>query len=182
MVSMQARGRAGPYIVVSGPAASGKTVLAGLLADELRWPLISKDTIKLALLPALQVTDVDVAREVGRAAMTVLLAVASEMRGGVVLEAVWRHDQGRDDLTTLSGPVVEIFCRCDRPTLEARYKARPRPTGYVPEHRDPSELWSGETLEPVALGWPVIEVDTTHEVDRVALVSAIRRALDLSAS
>jgi predicted kinase len=181
MVSTQSGGRAGPYIIVSGPAASGKTVVARLLADELRWPLLGKDTIKLALMSALPGADADVARELGRAAMTVLLAVASEMRGGVVLEAVWRHDQGRDGLTALPGPVVEIFCRCDRSTLEARYAARPRPTGYVPEHRDPSELWSAETFEPVALGWPVIEVDSTNEVDRVALVSAVRRALDSSA-
>lgn len=179
---MQANDRAGPYVVVSGPAASGKTAVARLLADELRWPLISKDTIKLALMSSLPMADVDVAREVGRAAMIVLLAVAPEMRGGVVLEAVWRYGQGRDGLTTLSGPVVEIFCCCDRSTLEARYKARSRPTGYVPEHRDPAELWSSETFEPVAMDWPVIEVDTTNEVDRVALVSAVRRALDLLAS
>jgi predicted kinase len=182
MVSMQASDRAGPYIVVSGPAASGKSVLAGLLADGLRWPLVSKDAIKVAVLAALPMTDADVVGAVGRAAMTVLLAVAAEMRGGVVLDAVWRHDQGRDGLRTLSGAVVEVFCSCDRSTIEARYVARSRPAGYVPEHRDPSELWSAETFEPVALGWPVIEVDTTNEVDRVALMAAVRHALDSSAS
>jgi predicted kinase len=179
---MQASGRAGPYVVVSGPSASGKSVVARLLADELQWPLVSKDAIKVAVMSALPMADVDVAREVGRAAMTVLLAVATKMRGGVVLEAVWRHDQGRDGLARLPGPVVEVFCACDRSTIEARYDARPRPSGYVPEHEDPSQLWSAETFEPVALGWSVIEVDTTNEVDRGALVAAVRHALDASAS
>ena len=179
---MQASDHAGRYVVVSGPAASGKSVLAGLLADGLRWPLVSKDAIKAAVLSALPMTDADVARAVGDAGMTVLLAVAAELRGGVVLDAVWRRDKGREGLRTLPGPVVEVFCSCDRSTIETRYEARSRLAGYVTEHRDPSELWSAETFEPVALNWPVIEVDTTNEVDRVALMAAVRHALDTPAS
>jgi hypothetical protein len=72
--------------------------------------------------------------------------------------------------------VVEVFCRCDRPTLEARYAARRRPSGYVPEHQDPAELWSPETFEPLAGGWSVIEVDTAGEVDPVALADKVRQA------
>jgi cytidylate kinase len=38
-------GGVGPrYVVVSGPAASGKAVVAHAIADELGWPLIAKDT------------------------------------------------------------------------------------------------------------------------------------------
>ena len=80
---------------------------------------------------------------------------------------MWRPDRGRDAVSRLPGPIVEVFCRCDRPTLEARYATRSRPSGYVPEHRDPSELWSSETFEPVAGGWPVIEVDTAEAVDKI---------------
>jgi hypothetical protein len=107
--------------------------------------------------------------------VVVLLAVAAEVTGGV-LEAVWRRDQGRDAVSSLPGAVVEVFCRCDRPTLEARYAARRRPFGYVPEHQDPAELWSPDTFEPLAGGWSVIEVDTAGEVDPVALADKVRQA------
>ena len=173
---MGADGTERRYLVVSGPAASGKTPVARGLADELGWPLLAKDTIKAALLSVVPVADVDDARRLGRAAVEILLAVAAEARGGVVLEAVWRRDQGRDAVSGLPGAVVEVFCRCDRPTLAERYAARRRPVGYVPEHRDPTQLWSAETLEPLAGGWPVIEVATTGEVDCVALANEVRRA------
>jgi len=170
------------YLVVSGPAASGKTPVARGLADELVWPLLAKDTIKAALMSVMPVADVEDARRLGRAAMEVLLAVAAEARGGAVLEAVWRRDQGRGAVSSLPGAVVEVFCRCDRPTLEARYAARHRPSGYVPEHQDPAELWSPETFEPLAGGWSVIEVDTTGEVDPVALADKVRQATRYSTS
>lgn len=169
--------RPDPDALRHGPPASGKTTIARGLADELGWPIVAKDTIKSALRSALPVADVDTSRHVGRAAVMVLLAVASEIGEGAVLEAVWRHDQERDAVSRLPGPIVEVFCRCDRPTLEARYATRSRPSGYVPEHRDPSELWSWETFEPVAGGWPVIEVDTAGAVDFLALVDEVREAL-----
>jgi predicted kinase len=164
------------YVVVSGPAASGKTTLARRLADELGVPLLAKDTIKAALFAVLDVPDIETARRVGRAAVTVLLALAGEVRGDAVLESVWPRSQSVADLSRLEGSLVEIFCRCDRSSAEARYAARSqtRPAGYVPEHRHSSELWTSETAEPVAGGWPVIEVDTTNPVDVAALAMCIR--------
>ena len=164
------------YLIVSGPAASGKTALAHGLADVLGWPVISKDTIKAALTSVLPVADVDDARLVGRAAVAVLLAVASEVGGGAILEAVWRSDQGRAAVSRLPGTRVEVFCRCDRQALEMRYAARSRPAGYVPEHRELSELWSSETFEPLAGGWPVFVADTAGEVDTVGLAKEIQRS------
>lgn len=172
-------GTDGRYLVVSGPAASGKTLVARSLADELGWPILAKDTIKAALLSVLPVADVDDARQVGQAAMSVLLALAGEVKGGAVLDAAWRQDQGRDRVSSLPGAVVEVFCNCDRPTLEARYAARHRPAGYVPEHRDIAELWSPETFEPLARGWPVIEIDTAGEIDIISLADRIKKALTI---
>lgn len=165
------------YLIVSGPAASGKTLVARGLSDELGWPLLAKDTIKAALMSVLPVTDVDDARQLGRAAVVAMLAVAAEVTGGAVLEAVWRRDQGRDAVSGLPGAVVEVFCRCDRTTLETRYAARRRPSGYVPEHQDFAELWSPETFEPLAGEWSVIEVDTACEVDSIALADKVRQAI-----
>lgn len=176
IVSVHADGVDRRYVIVSGPAASGKTLVARGLSDELGWPLFAKDTIKAALMSVLPVTDVDDARRLGQAAVVVLLAVAAEVAGGAVLEAVWRRDQGRDAVSSLPGALVEVFCRCDRPTLEARYAARRRPSGYVSEHQGPAELWSPETFEPLAGGWSVIEVDTAGEIDLAALANKVRQA------
>jgi hypothetical protein len=177
MVFVEASGVEAGFVVVSGPAASGKTVLARSLADAMGWPLLAKDTIKSALMSVFPVADVGAARHLGHAAVMAMLAVVSESRRGAVLEAVWRNDEGRNELSNLPGPVVEVFCRCDRAALEARYAGRVRHAGYVPEHRDLSELWSPETLEPMGLGWPVVEVDTTKDVDPSALVATVRRIL-----
>jgi predicted kinase len=95
------------YLIVFGPAASGKTLVARGLSDELGWPIFAKDTIKAALMSVLLVADVDDARRLGRAAVEVLLAVAVEVTGGAVLEAVWRRDQGRDEVSSLPGAVQE---------------------------------------------------------------------------
>ena len=70
------------YLIVSGPAASGKTLVARGLSDELGWPIFAKDTIKAALMSVLPVADVDDARRLGRSAVEVLLAVPAEVTGG----------------------------------------------------------------------------------------------------
>ena len=167
------------YVVVSGPAASGKTTLARRLADELGVPLLAKDTIKSALFAVLDVPDIEAARRTGRAAVTILVALAAEVHGDVVLESVWPRTQSVGDLSSLPGSLVEVFCRCERGVAEARYAARSetRPVDYVSEHRHTAELWTNETTEPVAGGWPVIEVDTTGTVDVAALASQIQEAL-----
>jgi len=38
------------YLIVSGPAASGKTLVARGVSDELGWPIFAKDTIKAVRL------------------------------------------------------------------------------------------------------------------------------------
>ena len=43
------------YLIVSGPAASGTTLVARGLSDQLGWPLFAKDTIKAALMSGLPV-------------------------------------------------------------------------------------------------------------------------------
>jgi predicted kinase len=60
------------HVVVSGPAASGKTLVARGLSDELGRPILATDTVKAALLSVLLVTDADDARRLGRAAVVAL--------------------------------------------------------------------------------------------------------------
>jgi predicted kinase len=163
-------------VVVSGPPASGKSTVAPALAAELDLPLLAKDVIKDVLVDVLGAPDLPRSRQLGRAAVHVLLAVAGSV-GAAVLESVW-HDYARAPLQALPGPTVEVFCRCDPDVRRARLVTRStsRSAGYFDRDRDAAELWNAEVGTPVAGGWPVLEVDTTTAVDVPALARRIRGA------
>ena len=168
----------GTFVVVSGPPASGKTTLSGVIAPILGLPLIAKDTIKQALMTVLPVPDVAASRVVGRASVAALLAVAAESPGGAVLESVWHRSYALDELRRLPGQVVEVFCRCEPVLAAERYAVRAgsRGAGHFDAERVTAELWNDEVARPVAGGWPVIEIDTAVPVDVEALTAAIRAA------
>lgn len=164
------------YVIVDGPPASGKSTLAPLLAERLGLPLIAKDTIKDALMSQLDVPDVAASRTIGRAAVTAMLAVAAASPIGAVIESNFYRTRALGQLQALPGDVVEVFCRCDPSVSLARYRRRAgsRATGHFDSVRTDDELWNPEVGEPVAGGWPVIEVDTTAPVDVDGLVRTIR--------
>ncbi len=170
-------------VVVSGPPASGKSTLAPALAERLGLPLLAKDTIKDALMRVLPVPDLAASRELGRASVVAMLAIAAE-NPGVVLESAWQRSRAIADLRALPGPIVEVFCRCDRPTLETRYRARSvtRSAGHFDAVRTSDELWGPETTEPVAGGWPVMIVDTTRAVDVEAVAARLCEMIISSAT
>lgn len=164
----------GRFVVVSGGPGSGKSTLAPVLAERLGLPLIAKDTIKEAMMTVLPVPDVDASREIGRAAVAAVYALA-RANGGGVLDSVWHRSRALIDLAALPGRIVEVCCRCDRAVVEERYRrrGRDRVAGHFSSARTSAELWSTETTEPVAGGWPVIDVDTTGPVDVVACTAAV---------
>jgi predicted kinase len=152
----------GTFVVVSGPAGSGKTTLALALAPALGLPLLAKDTIKQALMTVLPVPDVS----------------ASQLLGRAVLESVWHRSYARLELRKLPAPIIEVLCRCDQATAEQRYRQRSgtRAAGHFDGQRSPAELWTGEATEPVAGGWPVIQIDTTIPLEVSAIAARVRAA------
>lgn len=163
------------YVFVTGPPASGKTYVSRLLADEMRLPLLSKDIIKDGLIGVLGASDVEASRQLGRAAVMALLGVAHEVGYGVI-DSVWvDREWSREQLPQLPGPLVEVFCRCDVQLMESRFLARSREhrPGYFDIHRSREELWPESSLAPLDGPWPVIEVDTSREVDAAAIVRAL---------
>lgn len=166
------------FVVVSGPPASGKSTLAPPLAAALGLPLVAKDTIKEALLAVLEAPDVEASRRVGRAAVRAMLAVAGASPVGAVLESNFYRSRAAGELRALPGCVVEVFCRCDATTAATRYRARAgtRHVGHFDTLRTTEELWNDEVAEPVAGGWPLLEVDTTAPVDLAAVVAFVRGA------
>jgi hypothetical protein len=166
------------YVVVSGPPASGKSTLAPVLAREFSLPLLAKDTVKDALMSVLGVAGIEESRQLGRAAVVVLDALARASTPGAVIESVFYRSVARGELSKLPGPIVEVFCRCGRVTAKRRYRERAgsRLGGHFDDQRTSAELWNDENSKPVAGGWPVVEVDTTSLVDVDLLTRRIRTA------
>ena len=163
-------------MVVSGPPGSGKSTVAEPLARELGLPLVAKDTIKEALMEALGAPDVEASKRLGAAAIEAMLAVAAASPVGAVLDCNFRRSIAAGELRRLPGQVVEVFCRCDEEVAWARFEARAgtRHPGHFDEHRSRDEPWGDEVTEPVAGGWPLLEVDTTESTDLDAVVAFVR--------
>jgi predicted kinase len=170
------------FVVVSGPPGSGKSTLAPALAAELDLPLLAKDTIKDALMSIMQVPDVEASRQLGRAAMAVMLALAAESQCGAILEGNFHRTMALADLRSLPGTVVEVFCRCDPSLAAQRYRARTgsRHVGHFDSLRAPEDLWNDEVAEPVAGGWPLLEVATNDAVDVAPIVGFVRDVFSAS--
>jgi predicted kinase len=155
------------FVVVNGPPGSGKTRLAGRLAERLHLPLIAKDTIKEALMSVLDVPDVEASRRLGRASMEALLRTAAACTTGAVLDANFRRSIAVHELGRLPGCVVEVFCVCSREVCLARYRDRAthRAPGHFDGERSDEEIWNEEVTQPVAGDWPVVRIDTDRPVD-----------------
>ncbi|WP_228942383.1 GNAT family N-acetyltransferase [Nocardioides sp. Leaf374] len=173
------------HVVVSGPPAVGKSSFASRLARELGLPLLAKDVLKHALRRSLDPDggdDVEASRRLGRASVRALvdLAEASVAEGGAtgtVLDSVWvDQDWARARLAALPGAVVEVHLSAPTAVLRRRYAERAAASTDPAAGRDEDELWGGRALEPVAGGWPVVEVDATGPVDVVAVAGAVRSA------
>lgn len=165
------------FVVVSGAPASGKSTLARQLAPALGLPLVMKDTIKEAIADELGAPDVEASKRLGAATMRVLMALASEMRGGV-LESTWLPELARPQLAALEAPIVEVLCEVPVDFAMQRYQERAgsrHPVHFDEEKLDPADFAArGEAIDG---GWPVIRVDGTSDVDIDAVVREIEAAL-----
>ena len=174
---MTAPDRPGPtggglFVLVAGWPGSGKSTLAAALAARLGLPLLAKDEIKEALMDALGVPPtVDGSQRLGRAAVLAMLRVAARCPGAV-LDSTW-YDYAIPVARALPGRLVEVHCILPRDVARARYQARAsgRHAGHLDTERSEQELW-GEPPPSPGLG-PVIEVDTSAEVDLDELVARL---------
>jgi predicted kinase len=163
------------FVLVTGPAGSGKTTVSRPLAHRLGLPLIAKDAIKDALIDVLGAADVTRSRELGRAAVAVMKGVVAGLPAAVV-DSVWiEREAAIEWAQTLPGRVIEVFCRCDLGVLEQRYRERvqSRGAGNFDLERTQEELWAERYLQPLNGNWSVIEVDTTQPLDLDRLVVAV---------
>ncbi|MBK5222342.1 MAG: AAA family ATPase [Acidimicrobiia bacterium] len=168
----------GCYIVVSGAPGSGKTALARPLAAALRVPLLSKDVVKETLFDELGVGDRLWSRRMGRASMAVLYRIADTCPSAVI-EAVFHRAVSVDDLHALGKPLIELHCMCEPELAIARFRQRAeveRHPGHL-DSRQPSNKLEELVLDgckPLHLGGPLLEVDTTGEIDVEAVAAWVR--------
>lgn len=169
-------------VMVTGPPGAGKSTLAGPLAAELGFPLLSKDVIKETLFENLGHVADDEQRSsqrLGAAAMELLWRLAGTCPC-VVLEANFRPESAyeREHLIALSPNPIEVHCCVPIELAAARFQHREAAPGRHRVHL--ARAFEIEDLrdfeEPVGIG-TVIDVDTTGPVDIAALATHVSSAL-----
>lgn len=161
--------------------------MAEALADDLRLPLMAKDTVKEALYDSLGWADVEWSRRLGRAVYPLLFRLLeAQLRAGrsCVVEANFDHDAASAELRRLQAlrpfRALQVVCTGDPAVLLQRYEARvgTRHPGHFDERRlgDVRDALAAGRWRALRLDGETLEVDTTDwgEVDLPALVERAR--------
>lgn len=166
-------------VLVTGVPASGKSSIAGPLAEALELPLLSKDVVKEALFDVLGIRDREWALRLGAASAEVLWSLIPRCPRGAVVD-IW-IDPRRDVETARAGlgrsgaRIMEVLCDCPGELAVRRYADRVRHPGHQPP--DESILGrireSARIIEPIGLG-PALRVDTSSPVDVGAILAWLR--------
>ena len=167
-------------IVISGLPASGKTTLARLLGEELRFAVIDKDDFLQVLLGPVHEFDADFRFKCSREA-DIQFEEAARAAGDVILVSHW---QGPDEHRESGTPsawlrefdhVIEIVCHCSVATALARFRNRNRHPGHGDNRSDLGELqrW----FEEDSLRGP-LDIGSLITVNTEAIVDIRKFALD----
>ncbi len=161
-------------ILVTGPPGSGKSTLAEALAHELGFPLIDKDVIKEALFEELGTGNRDWSRTLSRASFRIMIELARRLDASILVgnfSAV-----SAPGVMELSPAPIEIFCRCPTEELVRRIKARKRHRGHLDDVTVREVQRGTPSSQPLGLGGPFLEVDTSRVVEADGVIDWVRTA------
>lgn len=170
-------------VIVTGPPASGKSVLAEALATRLGLPLFAKDQFKELLADTFEVGGLEWSHRLGAAGYELLYEAArtllSSGHSGII-EANFEHKLAESRLSALAelGELVQINCVAPREVLVERYENRSN--DRHPIHVDSDELPSRDLnaklqpMPPLDIPGVLFEVDTTLDLDITAAHLALQ--------
>jgi len=161
-------------IIVSGPPASGKSTLGKQIAAGLGVPYISKDDLKEELYDSLGKIERALSGKLGEASMRLMYVVAKqilESGNDVVIEANFYRGVSEKDISRIVAISDAMMMHCTAPddVLKQRYAERSDAGERHPVHDDANKVDDLETAleegnyEPLDLGIPLIQVDTTND-------------------
>jgi len=117
-------------LVIGGLPASGKSILAGRLQAQLRWPLLTKDGFKEVLFDTLGAGDAQWSKQLSKAAYALLFAQARlllECNKPCIIEGNFRwHEQSAAfaSLEPFRAQCMQVMCRAAPDVLVQRFKER----------------------------------------------------------
>jgi predicted kinase len=130
-----------PILVIAGPPASGKSTIAGDLAQRLALPLIDKDGIKEILFESLGIGDRAWSQRLGGATYALMFhTLGRQLAAGrpCVVEGTFTSDIANRRFAEVCGQwpfvALQIFCTAPEEVLVARYATRA--PGRHPGHVD----------------------------------------------
>jgi predicted kinase len=177
-------------IIVSGPPCAGKSTLANRLRDELKWPLLAKDSIKELLFDSLGWQDRAWSRKLSEASYALLFNTAAELlRAGqrCILEGNFRWRETDARFGSLLHPdlrVIQVCCTAPIAVLSARLHSRVAAGQRHPGHLDAltvdeldAEL--ARFNQPLPIAGPQISFDSSQSepLAIARLIGAVRELL-----
>jgi predicted kinase len=161
-------------IIVTGRPAAGKSTLAKWLSQELKIPLVSKDSIREELFDRLGWKDRKWAQDLGKASIDMMFYFAHAELGvghSIIMDNSFYPPVSNPRFQSLKeeydAESIQIICDSNRETLFQRFKARAEAGGRHPGHGDSDvleELYASladNSSQVLDIGGTVIEVDTT---------------------
>ena len=179
-------------IIVTGRPAAGKSTLARWLSQELKLPLVSKDSIREELFDRLGWKDRKWAQELGKASVDMMFYFARaelEVGRSIIMDNSFYPPVSNPRFQALKeqykAESIQIVCDSDRETLFQRFKNRAETGTRHPGHGDQDvleELYrylSDTSSHILDIGGSVIEVDTTDfaKVDYQEILKQVKAFL-----